>query len=151
MVNEMQISTKMRYGSRVLSELATAYPDKTLSVRELAERQDISEKYLEHIMSSLKSALIVRSVRGKYGGYELRRPPEDITLAEVFRVLEGPPAPVECVERPDSCSLCGGCPTRPTWVEVRDAIVEVLEDTTVADLEDRKIESEGTGQNMYYI
>ncbi len=147
----MQISTKMRYGSRVLSELGAAYPDGTLSVRELAERQDISEKYLEHIMSSLKSAGIIRSVRGKYGGYQLRRPPEDITLAEVFRVLEGPPAPVECVERPESCSMCGSCPTRRTWIEVRDAIVGVLENTTVADLEDRNRESAASTQNMYYI
>ncbi|MFW6457564.1 MAG: RrF2 family transcriptional regulator [Planctomycetota bacterium] len=147
----MQISTKLRYGSRVLSELGVAYPEETLSVRELAERQDISEKYLEHIMSSLKSAGIIRSVRGKYGGYQLRRPPEEITLAEVFRVLEGPPAPVECVENPESCSMCGACPTRRTWVDMRDAVVDVLENTTVADLEERNRDAWSSGPGMYHI
>lgn len=147
----MQISTKMRYGSRVLSELAEAYPDGTISVRELAEHQDISDKYLEHIMSALKSAGIVRSVRGKYGGYRLARPPADITLAEVFRVLEGTVAPVECVERPESCSMCGACPTRGTWVEMRDAVLDVLKSTSVADLAARGREKAASRTPMYHI
>lgn len=147
----MQISTKMRYGSRALAELARTHPDETVSVRELAERQDISEKYLEHIMSALKSAGIVRSVRGKYGGYELARPPESITLAEVYRVLEGTPAPVECVEQPETCSLSETCSTRDTWVEIRDAVEGVLQNTTVEDLAERSRQKAEAVAEMYHI
>jgi Rrf2 family protein len=147
----MQISTKMRYGSRVLSELARVHPERTVSVRELAERQEISEKYLGHIMSALKSAGIVRSIRGKYGGYELARRPGEITLAEVYRVLEGSPAPVDCVEQPENCSLCDVCPTRQTWVEMRDAVKEVLERTTVKDLAVRNRRKSETKAEMYHI
>ena len=147
----MQISTKLRYGSRALAELARAHPDTTLSVRELAERQNISEKYLEHIMSALKSARVVRSVRGKYGGYELERDPESITLTEVFRVLEGSPAPVDCVESPDSCELSPTCPTRQTWLEMRNAVRDVLEKTTIQDLAERGRRKTEEQPEMYHI
>lgn len=147
----MQISTKMRYGSRVLSELAEVYPEGTVSVRELGELQDISEKYLEHIMSALKSAGIIRSVRGKHGGYKLARAPEEICLAEVFQALEGNPAPVECVERPDTCPMHDRCPTWETWVEMRDAIVGVLKGTSIQDLAERKDQRCGGAPQMYYI
>jgi Rrf2 family protein len=147
----MQISTKMRYGSRTLAELARTHPDQTVSVRELAERQDISEKYLEHIMSALKSAGIVRSVRGKYGGYELARSPDSISLSEVYRVLEGTPAPVECVEQPESCCISETCPTRETWVAIRDAVEGVLQNTTIGDLADRSRQKTEAVAEMYHI
>ena len=133
----MEISTKLRYGARALAELGCAYPDRTVPARELAEAQCLSIKYLEHILSSLKTAGIVRAVRGMNGGYRLNRAPEEITLKTVFLALEGPPAPVKCTNNPDSCDQIATCPTYPTWVELQNAIVKVLESTTIADLSAR--------------
>ncbi|MFO8007735.1 MAG: RrF2 family transcriptional regulator [Candidatus Brocadiia bacterium] len=148
----MQFSTKMRYGSRALAELAAAHPEGTVPVRELAEKQDISAKYLEQIMSRLKAAGIVEAVRGLHGGYRLAGPPGECRLSEVFAALEGSPAPVACVDEPGECPLEGCCPTRATWSEVKDAILEVLEDTTLRELAERIKEKRARREApMYYI
>ncbi len=148
----MQFSTKLRYGSRALAELAVAYPQGTISVRELADRQEISAKYLEQIMSRLKAAGIVESVRGLHGGYRLAVPPGECRLSEVFRALEGSPAPVACLDQAGECPLEDRCPTRSTWSEVKEAIMEVLEKTTLADLAERVRKNRGReAAPMYYI
>ncbi len=148
----MQFSTKMRYGSRALAELAAAYPEGTVPVREVAEKQEISAKYLEQIMSRLKAAGIVESVRGLHGGYKLAMPPGECRLSEVFEALEGSAAPVACVDEPGGCPLEDCCPTRATWSEVKEAIVEVLENTTLQDLADRMNEKRARQKApMYYI
>ena len=139
----MQFSTKMRYGTRALVELARAYPDDNVSVREMAEKQDISAKYLEHIMAQLKTAGIVSSVRGVHGGYRLTVPPEKCDLGEVFRAVEGSPAPAECVDEPGVCPMEDECPTRETWSEMKEAINDVLEGTTLQDLVERGEEEAG--------
>ncbi len=130
----MRLSTRTRYGCRAMAELAAAYPEKAPSVREIAERQRLSPKYLEHIMQALKLAGLVRVTRGMRGGYALARAPQKVKVAEVFRALEGSPAPVLCVDAPETCSMARGCPTRGTWVELRDAIEHVLEGKTLQDL-----------------
>jgi len=134
----MKFSTTVRYGTRALVELAAAYPDRAVSVREVGQRQNISPKYLEHILQALKAAGLVQVVRGKRGGYVLGRPPRSITLKEMYERLVGSLAPVDCVDCPDSCSMHDICPTRDTWVEVKEAVETVLERTTIQDLLDRK-------------
>ncbi len=141
----------MRYGTLALAELALAYQDRMVSVRELARLQDLPVKYLEQILSSLKAAGIVRSIRGKGGGYALNRNPGDITLEEIFQILEGTPAPVKCVETPQNCNRAKTCPVRPTWVELGEAITAVLEDTTIEDIAERMRHSKSSRTFMYHI
>ena len=117
--------------------MAAAYPDGTPSIREIAERQQLSPKYLEHIMQALKAAGLVRAARGAHGGYALTRPPGEIRMSDVFRVLEGPPAPVPCVDAPGLCGMADDCPTRDTWVELRGAIEGVLASRTLQDLAEK--------------
>ena len=130
----VRLSTRTRYGCRALAEVAAAYPDGTPSVREIAQRQRLSPKYLENIMQALKAAGLVRAMRGVHGGYTLTRPPNDISVGEVFRVLEGPPDPAPCVEDDDLCGMADQCPTRQMWVELREAIEGVLAGRTLQDL-----------------
>jgi Rrf2 family protein len=134
----MQFSTKTRYGARALVELACAWPDRTVSVREMALGQRISHKYLGQIMATLKAAGMIKAVRGVHGGYELTRPPAEITLGQIFRVLEGSAAPVECIDKPGSCQLEPICATHDSWAQVKDAIEGVLDATTLQDLAQRK-------------
>jgi len=147
----MQFSTKMRYGARALVELATAWPDRTISVREMARGQRISHKYLGQIMSALKAAGLIKAVRGVHGGYELARPPADITLGQVFQILEGSAAPVECVDKPGACQLEPLCPTRDSWAEIKSAIEGVLDATTLQDLVRRKKSKAAASGPMYHI
>jgi len=138
----MQLSTAVRYGVRALSELAAAYPGGAVSLSQVAESQALSVKYIAKIMLALKSAGLVRAVRGTHGGYELTRAPANIRLSEVYEALEGPVCVVPCVDDPNSCERNQGCPTWQTWVEVSEAIREVLERTSLKDLamrlEDKK-------------
>jgi len=133
----VRLSTKTRYGARAMAELAVAYPGRSLTLREIAERQHLSTKYLEQIMRALGSAGLTRSVRGVHGGYTLAKSPECITLADVFHALEGSLAPVDCVDAPELCAMREACPTRSVWVEVKEAVESVLEGTTLQDLAER--------------
>jgi Rrf2 family cysteine metabolism transcriptional repressor len=130
----MRLSTRTRYGCRALAEVAAAYPAGTPSVREIARKQRLSSKYLESIMQALKVAGLVRATRGMHGGYALTHPPSEVKLSDVFRVLEGPSAPVPCVDTPDLCAMSHDCPTRGTWVELKAAIDGVLNRRTLQDL-----------------
>jgi Rrf2 family protein len=134
----MKLSTTVRYGARAMTQVAAAYPDRAVSVREVGEEQNISPKYLEHILRGLKAAGLVRAIRGTNGGYVLARPPGSITLKDLYESLVGSVAPVDCVDCPDSCSMHDICPTRDTWVEMKEAIETVLERTTIRDLVERK-------------
>jgi len=147
----MKFSTRTRYGSRAMAELAAAYPDGVVSVKEMARRQHLSAKYLEQIIGSLRSAGLIEAVRGMHGGYVLSRPPSQISLSEVFRVLEGSSAPVGCVENPDQCAMSETCPTRETWVEIREAIEQILEGTSLQDLAERKKRKCDSSGLTYYI
>lgn len=146
----MKISTRTRYGSRALAELALAYP-RVVSVRELADNQRLSSKYLEQIMGRLRAAGIVSSVQGKGGGYELAKSPLDITVFDVFRVLEGSTAPVDCIDNPGACFLEARCPVQETWIEVTEAITSVLKNTTLFDLAERLRKKTDVAEPMYYI
>ena len=147
----MKLSTRARYAARALAELASLGPDATMSVRDVAQKQHISDKYLEQILKPLRSAGIVKAARGMRGGYALARPAASITLKELFQILEGSVAPVHCVDDPNSCSMADVCPTRETWVEVRDSVEAVLERTTIQDLVERKKQKAVLPSMMYHI
>ncbi len=147
----MKLSTRSRYGSRAMAELASAYPKPAVSVKELAQRQHLSIKYLEHLMAPLKAAELVKAVRGLHGGYVLARPPANINLGEVFRVLEGSPAPLDCVDHPEACPMRATCPTRDTWVEMKEALQEILESTTLEHLVERMRQKSLPPAHMYCI
>jgi Rrf2 family cysteine metabolism transcriptional repressor len=130
----MKLSTRTRYGIRAIIELAQYEGTRPLQLKMIAERQDISIKYLEQLMGLLRSAGLVRSVRGSKGGYALGRPAEQIKLSEVFRCLEGPVTTTECVEDEDCCKRSADCIAREVWVDVEAAIHNVLEAITLENL-----------------
>lgn len=134
----MKISTKARYGFRAMAELASQRASTTLSVKQMAESQNLSIKYLSQIMNTLKTAGLVHSISGFHGGFRLSKPAKSITLIEVFHALEGSTAPVECVDQKGTCPLEPTCPTRDIWGEIKKSIDTVLGKTTLQDLAERK-------------
>jgi Rrf2 family protein len=134
----MRLSTKGRYGVRALVDIALNSDGGPVLLRDIAKRQDISAQYLEHLVAPLIRAGILRSIRGAKGGIALAKPPEEITLSRVIEILEGSVAPVECVDNPSLCSRSDTCVTRDVWVEIKAAVVGVLEPLTLKDLMDRQ-------------
>ena len=139
----MKLSTKGRYGTRALLDVALHQGESPVQLKDIAERQQISLSYLEHLVAPLVAVGILRSVRGARGGVSLARPTEDIPLIDVVRALEGSMAPVECVDDPVKCSRAGSCVTRDLWVETKRAMESVLASTTLADLVRRHHEKSG--------
>lgn len=134
----MKISTKGDYGLRALIELAHRYGDgKPTQNSEVAARQAIPESYLEQLLATLRRAGFVRSVRGPQGGHSLARPPAQIQVSDVIETLEGPIMAVDCLDEAGNCAKGGGCAQSEMWAAVRDAIVSVLSNTTIADLAER--------------
>lgn len=123
----MKISTKGRYGLTIMIELAKHYGDGPIPLRQIAAEKELSEAYLEQLVSPLRNAGLVKSVRGAYGGYMLANEPVEITAADVIRVLEGPIQPVEGIENEEA-------PQRELWLRIRDAVKNVLDTTTLDDL-----------------
>ena len=130
----MKISTKGRYALRLMLDLALYGGSAPVPLRDVAERQDISDKYLEQIVSHLARAGLVRSIRGAGGGYLLTRPPENYTVGEVLRVLEGNLAPVSCATGTDCCGRADRCVTMEVWQEIQAAVSQVVDHITLADL-----------------
>lgn len=144
----MKLSSRARYGMRAILELAIEYGKPPLQIKTIAEREDISNKYLEQLIAMLKAAGLVRSIRGPRGGYLLAKPPAEITLKEVFTTLEGPMIPAECLEHPEFCPRCMDCATREIWAELQVAVNGVLESQTLADLVERTVSKK---HNNYQI
>ncbi|MCX8012057.1 MAG: Rrf2 family transcriptional regulator [Desulfobacterota bacterium] len=134
----MKLSTKMRYGTRIMVELAAAYSRKTVSLKELAQDQQLSLKYLEHIMAALKASGLIKTERGIYGGYSLSREPNLIRLIDLYQALEGKLLLLDCLENPSHCPINQECPSRDIWCKINDGIKKVLERTTVQDLLEKK-------------
>jgi len=147
----VKLSTRGRYGTRALLDLAIHREKAPVPLREIARRQGISLHYLEHLIAPLVSAGIIRSTRGARGGVQLVRPPQEIKLSEVVQLLEGLTIPVECLNNPESCPRCDLCATRDIWAEMKRAMDEVLESTTLQDLVDRQKEKEQPKKGMFYI
>ena len=147
----MKLSTRGRYGTRALLDLALHQGQGRILLKDIAQRQQISLRYLEHLIAPLKAGGMVWSTRGAKGGVSLARHPKDITLSEVIQLLEGSAAPVECVNNPGICDRSGSCATRDIWGEMKQAIDEVLESTTLQDLVERQKRKEQPEAAMYYI
>ena len=147
----MKLSTRGRYGTRALFELALHQGETPVLLRDIAERQRISLPYLEHLITPLIAAGIVRSIRGARGGVLLARGPEEIKLSEVIQILEGSVAPVECVNNPGICSRSASCVTRDVWGELKKVMTGVLESTTLQDLVERQKRKGQSEEAMYYI
>lgn len=132
----MKISTKGRYGTRFMLELALVYPERPITIKEAAANQGISEKYLEQIIPTLKKIGMIRSYRGAQGGYVLNSPPEEITIGMILRPLEGELAPVDCVtcKGKDVCDRMDRCVTKNVWEKIYQAVNQVVDGITLADL-----------------
>ena len=131
----MMISTKGRYALRIMVDLAMHDGDVPVSVREIAQRQDISGKYMEQIISVLTRAGLLRSVRGAQGGYHLAHEPKDITVGMILRATEGDLAPAECVlDGAQHCDRRGACPSRTGFAKVYSAINDVIDSVTLLEL-----------------
>ena len=143
----MKLSSRSRYGLRAILDLALEYGGGPLQIKTIAKREDISSKYLEQLMTILKTAGLVRSLRGPKGGYLLVKPPNEVRLSEVFTVLEGPLVTVECLQHPQFCPRCAECITRQVWAQIHDAMLGVLESITLQDMVDR---TKGIDKNANY-
>ena len=142
----MLISTKGRYALRVMIDLAEHQTDDFISLKGIAQRQEISDKYLESIIRMLVKARVLESLRGKGGGYKLRKAPEAYTVGSILRLTEESLAPVSCLEPgADTCPKAGKCQTLPLWQGLDKVINEYLDSVTVADL----LKNGSTGD--YYV
>lgn len=132
----MKISTKGDYATRALQELSMHYNKGLLQIEEIAERQDIPVRYLEQLLLILKRAGYLESKRGVNGGYFLAKPPHQITLGEIIRLMEGPPAPIYCVDplSREKCPVENSCGFQSVWGEVRDAIAHILDNVTFEEI-----------------
>jgi len=138
----MRLSTKSRYGTRAILDIALQ--EKTvIPLKEVAERQQISLSYLEHLITPLIIGSILRSNRGREGGISLAKPPAEIKLSEVIQILEGPTVTVDCVNNASVCERSKLCVTRDLWIEVNKAMEDVLQSTTIADLVERHGKKQG--------
>ena len=122
----MKISTKGRYGLRILIDLATHDPSKPRLVRDIAESQQISEKYISRLIIDLRRARLVRSVRGMKGGFFLARSPKEITLLDILETMEGTISIVDCVMAPEKCASNKNCTARGIWMRLNDGIRELM-------------------------
>ncbi len=141
----MMVSTKGRYALTVMLDLARQDPDNYISLREVAERQHISMKYLESIVAILNRAGLVQALRGKGGGYRLTRRPEDCTVGEILRLTEGSMAPVYCLEPGGGCAKTDSCITYPMWRQLDKLIEEYLQSVSLADLLEGRFPNETYG------
>ncbi|MFP4015884.1 MAG: RrF2 family transcriptional regulator [Halanaerobiales bacterium] len=150
----MKISTKGRYGLRAMVDLAVHEHSGAIPLREISERQGISEQYLEQLFASLRKSGIVKSVRGAHGGYLLNHKPEDITVKDILATLEGPLAPVDCVLSKDAreeCESRDGCVTFDLWVKVKTNIDELLDSVTLAELKKQYKDNKSDTDFIYHI
>ncbi len=134
----MKISTKGRYGLKAMIDIAVFANDKCICLKNIAERQGISENYLEQIIAVLKKTGYVKSIRGTQGGYALNVDPAKITVGDILRTMEGTLAPVDCVLEKDAtvCGNCGSCVTRSVWERVFNSINDVVDSITLSELAD---------------
>ena len=134
----MKLSTRGRYGLRTLLDLALHQDEGLILLKDIARRQEFSLPYLEHLIAPLIAAGLVKSTRGARGGVSLVKPPAEIKLGEAVQLLEGPIAPVDCVNHSELCHRSAFCVTRDIWVEMQEAISRVLDSKTLQDLVDRQ-------------
>ncbi len=138
----MKISTRARYGTRAMLDLAQHYGEGPVLVKDIARRQQISRQYLEQLLISLKVAGMVWSNRGTRGGFILAKAPSQIKLIDIVQCMEGSIAPVGCVDDTETYSRAAFCAARDVWVEVKEAVSSILESITLQDLVERQRKKE---------
>ncbi|TEU18076.1 MAG: Rrf2 family transcriptional regulator [Dehalococcoidia bacterium] len=147
----MKLSTKGRYGVRALLDLALHQDEGLVPLKDIARRQEVSLPYLEHLITPLVAAGLVKSTRGARGGVSLVKPPSEIKLSEAVQLLEGSIAPVDCVNDPKLCHRSAYCVTRDIWSEMKNAMSQVLDSTTIQDLVERQRQKGQPETEMYHI
>lgn len=147
----MKLSTKGRYAARAMLELALSEKAGPVQLKAIAQKQDISERYLERLMSVLVSSGLVRSTRGQKGGFSLAKPAHEIRLSNIIEATEGSLSLVECVENPKLCTRCEDCVTHDIWTEMRDAIYQVLDSITLKKMVAMHKQKREKNNQMYYI
>lgn len=130
----MHVSTKGRYALRAMLDLALQSKESPTLVRDICERQGISNLYMEQLLARLKTAGFVRSIRGPNGGFLLAKPPSRVKVIDILQAMEGSTAPVECVDNAAVCPRAESCTARTMWVEMKKAIDKVVGSTTLEDL-----------------
>lgn len=148
----MKLSTKGRYGVKAMIDLALHTQEGHVSLKSIAERQNLSENYLEQLFASLRKADLVKSIRGSQGGYSLSAEPENITVGHILRALEGSLAPVDCViEEESNCCQSEECVTKFVWEKIRDSINSVVDSISLKDLIERHEIIKNNENLIYYI
>jgi Rrf2 family protein len=132
-------------------DLAVHQGEGMVLLKDIARRQEVSLPYLEHLITPLIAGGLVKSTRGARGGVLLVKPPAEVKLTEVVQLLEGSIAPVDCVNDPRVCSRSVSCVTRDIWMQIKDAMIQVLDSTTLQDLVERQRQKEQTETGMYHI
>jgi len=136
---DVELSTKAQYGARFMLELALHYGEGPVPLKDIAQRQEFSEKYLWNVMGPLKIVGLIRSTRGSNGGFALTKPPSEINMKEIVSALEGSLCLVQCVDDPSLCSRVPTCVTRDIWSAASESILKILESITLEDMvESRK-------------
>lgn len=148
----MKITTKGRYGLRALIDLATYSEIEPVSISSIAARQGISERYLEQLMTLLKKAGLIQSIRGAGGGYVLAKNMSEVSVGDVLRALEGNLEPVECTafREEDSCEAAGGCVTKYVWKKINESINKTVDEISLEQLvkESKAVQGDGTATQM---
>jgi len=147
----MKISTRARYGTRAMLDVALHYTEGRVHLKDIARRQQVSKKYLEHLISRLQTAGLLRSIRGTRAEISLARPPSEIRLSEIFQTLEGPIALLDCVDNPERCPRSSTCATRDIWMQMGQLLAAFLESKTLEDLCRQQREKERSTRAMYHI
>lgn len=138
---------------KAMFDLALHYGNGPISLKSIAERQEISDHYLEQLIATLRKANLVKSVRGAQGGYMLASEPQNITVGDIIRTLEGPLAPSDCVmeEDPKACERANYCVTKVVWEKIRDSFNDVIDSITLQDMLDDHNKLKSRDNYMFYI
>jgi len=147
----MKISTKLRYGLRAMIDLGMNEDKSAVLVKSIARRQEISKKYLDNLLGGLKSAGLVRSIRGAKGGYVLAKPMDRITVYDIAIALEGPPVFLDCVKDPSCCDRSENCVAYEFWGQLSEAVMNLLRKTTLKELVERQKKKQEEKSLMYYL
>lgn len=147
----MRLSTKSRYGTRALLEIALHKGNSPIQLKDIAENQQLSLPYLEQLIRPLITGGYVRSTTGPKGGVSLAKEPLDIKMIDIIQLYEGSIALVSCIDNPDLCDRSSHCVTRDLWGELKEAMSDVLKSRTLQDLLNQQKEKEESKEVMYYI
>lgn len=149
----MMVSTKSDYATRALQDLALHYEQGPVQIEGIARRQGLPARYLEQVLLMLKRGGLLLSKRGVNGGYYLAKPPCEITIGEILRIVDGPVAPIFCVTdgKREVCPMEGMCALQDLWSEVRDAVDKIVDRTTLEDISQRVRAKQGAARVSYHI